>query len=179
MREFEIWTDGGCHGNPGPGGWGFLIAGVDTEKKTRKIFVEDCGAEKATTNNRMELCAVISALETFAAGKPGSFPALKPGRAAARMTPVTIFTDSQYVKNGITDWIENWKERNWRTSDGDPVKNQDLWRRLDELAACFAIRWKWVKGHSGNPMNERCDELTQIAIGRLPKPRRTAARRAK
>ena len=132
-----IYTDGACSGNPGPGGWGaILIYG-----KHRK---EIHGGEAMTTNNRMELLAAISALE-----------ALKGKRAAE------IYTDSNYVKNGITGWIHGWKKNGWRTADKKPVKNAELWQRLDQLASHHAVSWHWVKGHAGHPENERADELAR------------------
>ena len=133
----KIWTDGSCLGNPGPGGWAF----VATDGKN---VAERAGGEKNTTNNRMELMAVIRALT-----------------AAHRHTSVEIHTDSQYVKNGMQTWMENWKKNNWRTADKKPVKNQDLWQQLDELANKVEIHWVWVKGHAGNEYNERCDELAR------------------
>jgi ribonuclease HI len=148
----KIYTDGGCAGNPGPGGWAYLILAETFQGK--KVEVEKCGAEKFTTNNRMELLAVISALEKF-----------KTMRDAGRKAEV--ITDSQYVQKGMTEWIRTWKKNGWRTSDKEPVKNQDLWQRLDALAAEFTLTWTWVKGHAGDPYNERCDRLTQEAIGSL------------
>ena len=134
----KIWTDGSCLGNPGPGGWAFIATDGD---KT----VERSGGEANTTNNRMELMAVIRALSVI------------------KNREVEIHTDSQYVKNGMQTWMKNWKRNNWRTADRKPVKNQDLWMRLDELAAEFKIHWVWVRGHDGNPMNERADELARRA----------------
>ena len=134
----EIFTDGACRGNPGPGGWGVLF------KKTRK---ELWGGEAATTNNRMELTAVIRALEAL--GGPSQ---------------VCIHTDSQYVQKGITEWIHTWKRRGWKTADRKAVKNEDLWRRLDELAARHRVKWHWVRGHAGHPDNERADELANKGI---------------
>ncbi|MBO4625836.1 MAG: ribonuclease HI [Alphaproteobacteria bacterium] len=133
----KIWTDGSCLGNPGPGGWAF----VATDDKN---VAERCGGEKDTTNNRMELMAVIRALT-----------------AAHRHKSVEIHTDSQYVKNGMQTWMKNWKKHNWRTADKKPVKNQDLWQQLDELASAVDIHWVWVKGHAGEEFNERCDELAR------------------
>ena len=162
----EIYTDGGCSGNPGPGGWAYVIAG-DGEQKTGdegKVLTEKWGADKSTTNNRMELQAVIAALETI--------PSID-----TKPEKLTIYTDSQYVQKGITLWIRDWKSRGWKTADKKPVKNQDLWQRLDTLASelgaanadtgGFSINWVWVKGHAGNKYNERCDELTQTAIASL------------
>ena len=140
MGIVEIYTDGACRGNPGPGGWGALLSSGEHEK-------ELSGAEPETTNNRMELTAVIRALE-----------------ALKRPTEVRIFTDSEYVRRGITEWVKNWKARGWKTADRKPVKNQDLWERLDALAAGHKIDWRWVKGHSGVPGNERVDRLANEAI---------------
>ncbi|HEX6018122.1 MAG TPA: ribonuclease HI [Burkholderiaceae bacterium] len=130
-----IYTDGACKGNPGPGGWGALLRSGGHEKE---LF----GGESRTTNNRMELTAVIEALS-----------------ALKQRARVAVYTDSEYVKNGITSWIHNWKLRGWRTADKKPVKNVDLWQRLDELAAAHDVRWHWVRGHDGDPGNERADEL--------------------
>ena len=135
----KIWTDGSCLGNPGPGGWAF----VATDGKNR---AERSGSESDTTNNRMELMAVMRALS-----------------AARRHSEVEIHTDSQYVKNGMQSWIKNWRKNNWRTADRKPVKNQDLWIALDELAGKIKIHWVWVRGHNGEELNERCDELARTA----------------
>jgi ribonuclease HI len=135
-----IHTDGACRGNPGPGGWGALLSCNGTHK-------ELSGSEAATTNNRMELTAAIMGLA-----------------ALKRPTRVTLQTDSQYVIKGITEWLPSWKARGWRTADRKPVKNQDLWERLDQIAAAHTINWVWVKGHSGDPGNERVDELANLAI---------------
>jgi ribonuclease HI len=140
MSVVEIYTDGACRGNPGPGGWGALLSQGEHEK-------ELSGAEPLTTNNRMELTAVIRALE-----------------ALKRPTELRIFTDSEYVRRGITEWVKSWKVRGWKTADRKPVKNQDLWERLDALAAGHKIEWRWVKGHSGIPGNERVDRLANEAI---------------
>ena len=131
----EIFTDGACKGNPGPGGWGALLRYGAKEKE---IF----GGERATTNNRMELTAVIRALETL-----------------TRRCTVKLHTDSQYVQKGISEWIASWKRRGWKTADRKPVKNEDLWRQLDQLASQHDIEWIWVKGHAGHDGNERADEL--------------------
>jgi ribonuclease HI len=131
----EIWTDGACKGNPGPGGWGALMRSGPHE---RELF----GGEPSTTNNRMELLAVIEALAAIR----------KPGR-------VVVHTDSQYVQQGITSWIIGWRRRGWRTADGKPVKNVDLWKRLEAEAARHQTEWRWVKGHAGDEGNERADEL--------------------
>jgi ribonuclease HI len=136
----EIYSDGACRGNPGPGGWGVLLRANGAEK-------ELYGGEADTTNNRMELMAVIRALE-----------------ALKRRCRVKLYTDSLYVMKGITLWIHSWKRKGWRTADKKPVKNEDLWRRLDELAAKHDIEWHWVKGHAGHPENERADELANKGI---------------
>jgi ribonuclease HI len=136
----EVFSDGACRGNPGPGGWGIVLRYKDKEK-------ELWGGEADTTNNRMELMAVIRALE-----------ALKPGRK------VRVYTDSQYVQKGISEWIHTWKRKNWMTSGKTPVKNVDLWKRLDELAAQHDVEWRWVKGHAGHPENERADRLANKGI---------------
>lgn len=140
----EIYADGACRGNPGPGGWGVLLIHKDREK-------ELSGAEPMTTNNRMELTAAIRALEALK--KPG--------------TSARVYTDSQYVIKGIEEWIAGWKARGWRTADKKPVKNQDLWERLDALASQHSLEWHWVKGHSGIPGNERVDALANRAIDEL------------
>jgi len=137
----EIYADGACKGNPGPGGWGVLLRAGGTEKE---LF----GGERETTNNRMELTAVIRALE-----------------ALKRRCRVRLYTDSQYVQKGISQWIHDWKRRGWRTTDKKPVKNEDLWRRLDDLAGGHDIEWHWVRGHAGHPENERADALANRAIG--------------
>jgi ribonuclease HI len=136
----EIFSDGACRGNPGPGGWGVLLRSNGAEK-------ELYGGEAATTNNRMELTAVIRALE-----------------ALKRPSRVRLYTDSQYVQKGISAWILDWKRRGWRTADKKPVKNLDLWQRLDELAAAHDVEWHWVKGHAGHPENERADRLANKGI---------------
>jgi ribonuclease HI len=151
--ELKIYTDGGCSGNPGPGGWAYVII-EESGGSGPGIVAERWGAEKGTTNNRMELGAVIAALEFL------STAACSPGR-------ITVFTDSQYVQKGMAQWIHAWKRNNWQTSGKDPVKNRDLWQRLDELAGRFSIRWAWVKGHAGDEFNERCDRMTQTAIASL------------
>ena len=136
----EIHTDGACRGNPGPGGWGALLRANGAEK-------ELYGGEAATTNNRMELMAAIRALE-----------------ALKRPSRVKLYTDSIYVMKGITTWIHSWKRRGWRTADKQPVKNQDLWERLERALGRHRINWHWVKGHAGNPDNERADALARAAI---------------
>lgn len=139
-RKVEIHTDGACSGNPGPGGWGAVL-------RWNGHCKELWGGEPATTNNRMELRAVIEAL-----------------RALRRAVPVAIYTDSQYVQKGITEWLPQWKRRGWRTAAGKPVANQDLWQELDALASRFPIEWHWVRGHAGDEGNERADELARRGI---------------
>ena len=143
MADVEIYTDGACRGNPGPGGWAALLISGGHER-------EISGAETMTTNNRMELTAVIRALG-----------------ALKRAVRGKVYTDSQYVRQGVLDWMPNWKARGWKTADKKPVKNQDLWQALDELCANHQLEWHWVKGHSGNPGNERVDELANRAIDAL------------
>lgn len=143
MTTVDIWTDGACSGNPGPGGWGAVLKYGDAEK-------DISGGEQATTNNRMELMAAIEALCVLKG----------PSR-------VRLHTDSQYVKNGITTWIHNWKKRGWKTADGKPVANADLWQKLETAAARHHIEWKWVRGHAGDVMNERADALARAAIKSL------------
>ncbi len=139
----SIYTDGACKGNPGPGGWGALLK-LDAREK------ELCGGERDTTNNRMELTAVIRALQ-----------------ALKRSCAVDLYTDSQYVQKGISEWIAAWKRRGWKTADKKPVKNVDLWFELDRLAASHDIRWHWVKGHAGHAENERADRLANKGIESL------------
>jgi ribonuclease HI len=141
----EIFTDGACRGNPGPGGWGALLRRGAEEK-------EISGAERHTTNNRMELLAAIEAL-----------------RALSRRSRVRITTDSQYVRQGVTDWVKRWKANGWKTSQKQPVKNQDLWEALSTLADAHDVEWHWVKGHSGHVENERVDGIANAAIDRLLK----------
>lgn len=138
----SIWTDGACSGNPGPGGWGAILTFGDHEKE---LF----GGEPLTTNNRMELTAAIKALETL-----------------TRPCPVRLFTDSNYLRGGISGWIEAWKRNGWRTADKKPVKNVELWQKLDSAAQAHDIDWRWIKGHAGDPMNERADALARK--GRAP-----------
>ncbi len=139
-RRVKIWTDGACSGNPGPGGWGAILTFNGVEK-------EFCGGEALTTNNRMELMAAISALE-----------------ALTRPCAVDLHTDSQYVRQGVTGWVHNWKRNGWRTADRKPVKNEDLWKRLDEATGRHDIEWFWVKGHAGDEMNERADALARAGM---------------
>ena len=154
----QIYTDGGCSGNPGPGGWAYVIikkekGKIKNEEDSEKsvLIAENWGGERSTTNNRMELMAVIAVLEYL--------PHIKPP-----VEEITLYTDSQYVQKGMTVWVKDWKSRGWKTSAKKPVKNQDLWLRLDTLASGFSIDWVWVKGHAGNKFNEQCDALTQKAI---------------
>jgi ribonuclease HI len=143
LTRVEIFTDGACRGNPGRGGWGAILRSSGRE---REIY----GSDPATTNNRMEMTAAIRALE-----------------ALRERCKVTLYTDSQYLRQGITEWIANWKLRGWRTADRKPVKNQDLWMRLEELNAIHDIDWHWVRGHDGHPENERADRLANQAIDEL------------
>ncbi len=139
----EIYADGACKGNPGPGGWGAWLQHNSSEKSI-------CGGEHNTTNNRMEMTAVIRALE-----------------ALNRVSKVRIYTDSVYVQKGMTEWLAGWKARNWRTADKKPVKNDDLWKMLDTLASGHEIEWIWVKGHAGNAGNERADALANQGVAQL------------
>ena len=139
-HSITIYTDGACKGNPGRGGWGAWLSVGGHEK-------ELWGGEALTTNNRMELTAVIEALA-----------------ALKRHSDVVLYTDSQYVRQGITTWIHNWKKRGWKTADHKPVKNIDLWQRLDQLAATHKVQWRWVKGHAGDPGNERADALANRGV---------------
>jgi ribonuclease HI len=140
--SIEIWTDGACSGNPGPGGWGAVLKTGDTEK-------ELSGGEAATTNNRMELMAAIEALN-----------------ALKKPCQVRLHTDSKYVMDGLTKWMANWKRRGWKTAENKPVKNVDLWQALDEAAKRHQVEWVWVKGHAGDTMNERADQLARDGIPR-------------
>ena len=145
MPDLFAYTDGACSGNPGPGGWGVLMLakadGVVVKERTLQ------GGEAHTTNNRMELLAAISALE-----------------ALTKPTPITIITDSAYVKNGVTEWIHSWKRKGWRTAGGTPVKNVELWQRLEAAQAGHQVIWKWIKGHAGHAENERADELARAGM---------------
>ena len=136
----EIFTDGACSGNPGPGGWGAIL-------RFRGVEKELCGGEALTTNNRMEMLAAIIALETL-----------------SRPCALTLYTDSQYVMKGMTEWLRGWKARGWKTADNKPVKNEDLWKRLDAACARHQVDWQWVKGHAGHPENERADQLARDGI---------------
>ncbi|GAA6157714.1 ribonuclease HI [Pyruvatibacter sp. HU-CL02332] len=137
MTRVDVYTDGACSGNPGPGGWGAILTSGDNER-------EISGGEADTTNNRMELMAAIMALETM-----------------KRPVEVHLHTDSTYVRDGITKWIHGWKKNGWRTAAKKPVKNADLWQRLEEAASRHTVEWHWVKGHAGHPQNERADELAR------------------
>lgn len=142
-KRVRIFADGACKGNPGPGGWGAILRFGDSEKE---IF----GGEPATTNNRMELRAVIEALTLL-----------------TRRCAIEVYTDSAYVQKGISEWIHGWKRNGWRTADKKPVKNDDLWRVLDQLASQHQIEWHWVKGHAGHPENERADALANLGVAQI------------
>ena len=144
--NIKIYTDGACIGNPGPGGWAAILL---TENEKKEIF----GGEKLTTNNRMELTATIKALE-YCKEQEGPQPKLQ---------QIEIYTDSIYVKEGITEWINNWEKNNWKTADKKNVKNVDLWKKLKDLSNSMDVKWHWVKGHSNNPMNDLADELAKKA----------------
>lgn len=145
MNELFAYTDGACSGNPGPGGWGVLLQAKngDAIVKERELS----GGEPATTNNRMELLAAINALESL-----------------ARPSAITIVTDSAYVKNGVTSWIHGWKRNGWKTAAKKPVKNEELWKRIDTAQSRHEVRWTWVKGHAGHPENERADALARAGM---------------
>lgn len=145
MPDLFAWTDGACSGNPGPGGWGVLMRATDGDTVVRER--ELSGGEGQTTNNRMELMAAIAALESL-----------------TRPAALTLTTDSAYVKNGVTTWIHGWKRNGWRTADKKPVKNVDLWQRLDQAQARHTVTWKWIKGHAGHAENERADELARAGM---------------
>ena len=145
MTDLFAYTDGACSGNPGPGGWGVLLVAKNGDKVLKERELN--GGEAETTNNRMELLAAIEALEVL-----------------DRPSAITIVTDSAYVKNGITSWLANWKANGWRTAGKKPVKNEDLWRRLDEAQHRHEVMWEWVKGHAGHPENERADELARAGM---------------
>jgi ribonuclease HI len=142
-KTVDLWTDGACRGNPGPGGWAALLISGEHEK-------ELAGAELATTNNRMELTAAIRGLE-----------------ALKRRSTVRVHTESEYVKRGVTEWLEDWKRRGWKTADKKPVKNVDLWQRLEAATAPHEVSWHWVRGHSGHVENERADEIARLAIKQM------------
>lgn len=145
MADLFAFTDGACSGNPGPGGWGVLLQAKDGEAVVKER--ELSGGEPATTNNRMELLAAISALESL-----------------TRPSAITIVTDSAYVKNGVSSWIHGWKRNGWKTASRKPVKNEDLWKRIDAAQARHDVTWEWVKGHAGHPENERADELARAGM---------------
>ncbi len=156
MADLFAYTDGACSGNPGPGGWGALLVAREGEAvvKTRELM----GGEPLTTNNRMELLAAISALE-----------------ALSRPSNLTLVTDSNYLRDGVTKWIHGWRRNGWRTADKKPVKNEDLWRRLDEAAARHTVHWDWVKGHAGHVENERADELARLGMAPYKPSKRAKA----
>lgn len=156
MPELFAWTDGACSGNPGPGGWGVLMRAMDGDIVVKER--ELSGGEADTTNNRMELMAAIAALEIL-----------------TRNTKLTITTDSAYVKNGVTTWIHGWKRNGWKTADRKPVKNSDLWLRLDAAQTSHDVTWKWIKGHAGHAENEHADELARAGMA----PFKPAAKAAK
>ena len=145
MPELFAYTDGACSGNPGPGGWGALLIARQGDEVLKERELQ--GGERDTTNNRMELMAAISALE-----------------ALERPSRLTVVTDSAYVKGGITQWIDGWKRNGWRTQARKPVKNEELWKRLEAAAARHDVRWEWIKGHAGHPENERADELARAGM---------------
>jgi ribonuclease HI len=145
MPELFAYTDGACSGNPGPGGWGVLLVAREGDATLKERELN--GGEPETTNNRMELMAAISALESL--GRPSA---------------ITLVTDSAYVKNGVTGWIHGWKRNGWRTADNKPVKNMDLWQRLDAAQARHQVTWRWIKGHAGHAENERADALARAGM---------------
>ncbi len=142
MPDLFAYTDGACSGNPGPGGWGALLIARDGDMVVKER--ELCGGEAHTTNNRMELLGAINALESL-----------------TKSSTITIITDSAYVKDGISSWLFGWKKKGWKTAAGKPVKNEDLWKRLDDARTRHRVTWEWVKGHAGHPENERADELAR------------------
>ncbi|MFV0244890.1 MAG: ribonuclease HI [Qingshengfaniella sp.] len=156
MTQIFAYTDGACSGNPGPGGWGALLIARDGDQVLRERELQ--GGEADTTNNRMELIAAISALE-----------------ALTRPSQVIVVTDSAYVKGGITQWLHGWKRNGWKTSTKKPVKNEDLWRRLDTAQARHQVEWRWVKGHAGHPENERADALARAGMAPFKPPRNKTA----
>ena len=145
MPELHAWTDGACSGNAGPGGWGVLMRATEGDEVIRELDLS--GGEAETTNNRMELMAAIAALESL-----------------SRPAALTITTDSAYVKDGVTSWIHGWKRNGWKTANRKPVKNIDLWQRLDAAQARHQVTWHWIKGHAGHPENERADELARAGM---------------
>ncbi len=145
MPDLYAYTDGACSGNPGPGGWGVLLQARDGDRIVKERELN--GGEALTTNNRMELLAAISALESL-----------------SRPSNITIVTDSAYVKNGVTGWIHGWKRNGWKTAAKKPVKNEELWKRLDTAQQRHSVTWEWVKGHAGHPENERADELARAGM---------------
>ena len=151
MPELFAYTDGACSGNPGPGGWGVLMIARDNGVVVKERELQ--GGEALTTNNRMELLAAISALE-----------------ALTRPSELTIVTDSAYVKNGVTEWSHAWKRKNWRTAGGSPVKNVELWQRLETAAARHQVTWRWIKGHAGHAENERADALARAGMAPFKAP---------
>ncbi|WP_306112746.1 MULTISPECIES: ribonuclease HI [unclassified Roseovarius] len=153
MAKLFAYTDGACSGNPGPGGWGVLMRAMEGDKVVKERELQ--GGEAETTNNRMELLAAIHALETL-----------------ERASAITVVTDSSYVKNGVTGWIHGWKRNGWKTSNKKPVKNVELWQRLDTAQARHDVTWEWVKGHAGHPENERADELARAGMAPF-KPAKT------
>ncbi|NPD14550.1 ribonuclease HI [Xinfangfangia sp. D13-10-4-6] len=153
MPDLFAYTDGACSGNPGPGGWGALLIARDGETTLKER--ELSGGEPDTTNNRMELLAAINALESL-----------------TRPSTLTVITDSAYVKNGVTGWIHGWKRNGWKTADKKPVKNADLWQRLEEAQSRHQVTWQWIKGHAGHPENERADALARAGMA----PYKTAAK---
>ncbi|MDJ0824123.1 MAG: ribonuclease HI [Rhodobacter sp.] len=155
MPELFAYTDGACSGNPGPGGWGVVLVARDGDAVLKERELK--GGAPETTNNRMELLAAIEALD-----------------ALDRASAITLVTDSAYVKNGVTEWIHGWKRNGWKTSTKKPVKNADLWQRLDEARARHEVRWEWIKGHAGHPENERADKLARDGMKPF-KPKKPAA----
>jgi ribonuclease HI len=156
MTRIVAYTDGACSGNPGPGGWGVVLQALRDDQVAKERTLS--GGEADTTNNRMELMAAISALETL-----------------ERAAQVTIITDSAYVKNGVTSWIHGWKRNGWRTADKKPVKNVDLWQRLEAAQTRHQVTWEWVKGHAGHPENERADELARAGMAPFKSPFKSGA----
>lgn len=155
MPDLFAYTDGACSGNPGPGGWGVLLLAKEGDQVLKERTLQ--GGEPETTNNRMELLAAIHALESL-----------------KRASAITIVTDSAYVKNGVTQWIYGWKRNGWRTSNKKPVKNVELWQRLEEAQARHQVCWEWVKGHAGHPENERADELARAGMKPFKPENKTA-----